>query len=616
MSDYQDITGTRIKYLSSDPTLESSYEGQVWYNSTTGVNKAVVGLKAWSTSGAVITARFGTAGGISDQGPQSSTIFFGGQEPSFSNKTEEYNGSGSTNAPNLPTAIAENMGCGTSTAALSFGGLTNPSTHVGESYEYDGSSWGSETDLNTSRYTGGGAGTQTAGLACGGYTTTHVANTEEYNGSAWTNVNSMNTARYSFGTAGVQTSAIIVSGVTTTRVNSAEEYDGTNWTSVTNYPISTGGTQGFGATNTTAIFAGGGTSPPTLVTTCLEYDGSSFSAVPSLNNSASGGYASGSNSAGVYLTGIRTAPGTSGADVEEYNNSINTITAAVFATGGTANTTRRQLGYTTNSPQNDFMGYGGFSPSGFLNNSETYNGTSWTEGNNLNESKGQLAGAGESSPAALAFGGNSNNANTEEYNGTSWSEVNNMNNGRYELGGCGTQTAALACGGDLSPPGSSKVVNTEEYDGTNWTTGGDLNTSRRENDAAGTQTAAIVAGGGVPSGTTATETYNGTAWTTVNSKIRATIAPRTMGGPTSQTAAVTAGGHDGSAGIVGTEQWNGTNFVTGPNMNQQRFSHTAGGSIAAGIVAFGDAPTPAYLKTSEEFTGETTTVTASTLTTS
>ena len=106
MSDYQDITGTRIKYLSSDPTLESSYEGQVWYNSTTGVNKALVGIKAWSTSSPVITKRFGTAGGISDQGPQSSTIFFGGQEPSFSNKTEEYNGSGSTSAPNLPTAIA------------------------------------------------------------------------------------------------------------------------------------------------------------------------------------------------------------------------------------------------------------------------------------------------------------------------------------------------------------------------------------------------------------------------------------------------------------------------------------------------------------------------------
>ena len=45
MSDYQDITGTRVKYLTSDPTLESSYEGQIWYNSSTGVNKAVVAIE-------------------------------------------------------------------------------------------------------------------------------------------------------------------------------------------------------------------------------------------------------------------------------------------------------------------------------------------------------------------------------------------------------------------------------------------------------------------------------------------------------------------------------------------------------------------------------------------
>jgi len=51
-------------------------------------------------------------------------------------------------------------------------------------------------------------------------------------------------------------------------------------------------------------------------------------------------------------------------------------------------------------------------------------------------------------------------------------------------------------------------------------------------------------------------------------------------------------------------------------MNQQRFSFTAGGSIAAGIVAFGDAPTPAMLKTSEEFTGETTALNVKRITTS
>ena len=36
----------------------------------------------------------------------------------------------------------------------------------------------------------------------------------------------------------------------------------------------------------------------------------------------------------------------------------------------------------------------------------------------------------------------------ESYDGTSWTEVNNVNTGRKLLAGLGTQTAALATGGD------------------------------------------------------------------------------------------------------------------------------------------------------------------------
>ena len=46
MAEYESIHGTRVRYLSSDPTLDSSTEGQVWYNSTSGTNKALVQIKA------------------------------------------------------------------------------------------------------------------------------------------------------------------------------------------------------------------------------------------------------------------------------------------------------------------------------------------------------------------------------------------------------------------------------------------------------------------------------------------------------------------------------------------------------------------------------------------
>ena len=81
MTTYKSIVGQKILKVSSDPT--DPLEGQIWYNSSTGRLKGVPTLKAWSSGGAVITARFGAAGGVSDQGTQSSTIFFGGQEPSF-----------------------------------------------------------------------------------------------------------------------------------------------------------------------------------------------------------------------------------------------------------------------------------------------------------------------------------------------------------------------------------------------------------------------------------------------------------------------------------------------------------------------------------------------------
>ena len=62
MSNYESIRGTRVKYLTSDPTLNSSTEGQVWYNSTTGTNKALVQIKAWSSVGSLGTSRYDIGG--------------------------------------------------------------------------------------------------------------------------------------------------------------------------------------------------------------------------------------------------------------------------------------------------------------------------------------------------------------------------------------------------------------------------------------------------------------------------------------------------------------------------------------------------------------------------
>src|SRR5210317_1913817 len=99
MTEYAGIRGTRVKYLASDPTLNTSTEGQVWYNSTEGVLKSLVQIKAWSAGSNMNTARSALGG----SGTQTAGLGFGGSIPGASNATEEYSGYTWTAGGNLGT---------------------------------------------------------------------------------------------------------------------------------------------------------------------------------------------------------------------------------------------------------------------------------------------------------------------------------------------------------------------------------------------------------------------------------------------------------------------------------------------------------------------------------
>ena len=92
---------------------------------------------------------------------------------------------------------------------------------------------------------------------------------------------------------------------------------------------------------------------------------------------------------------------------------------------------------------------------------------------------------------------------TETWNGTNWTEVNDMNVGRNQLGGAGTNTAALAFGGSEPDANTAK---TENWNGTNWTEVGDLSTAIKP-VGAGTNVAALSIGGESPR-TAQTEEWN------------------------------------------------------------------------------------------------------------
>ena len=103
---------------------------------------------------------------------------------------------------------------------------------------------------------------------------------------------------------------------------------------------------------------------------------------------------------------------------------------------------------------------------------------------------------------------------TESWNGSAWTEVNDLNTNRgYFLSGAGTYTAALAFGGQNPPtPGVSGA--TETWNGTTWVENSDLSTARNTLAGAGTNTAALAVGGQTPTVVATTEEWSGSSNTT------------------------------------------------------------------------------------------------------
>ena len=234
---------------------------------------------------------------------------------------------------------------------------------------------------------------------------------------------------------------------------------------------------------------------------------------------------------------------------------------------------------------------------------ETYDGTSWSAGNDINTGRCQGASGGTTG-AGLIFGGIKTQsswtigyADTEEYNGTSWSNVNNLTAAMAQTAyGCnGTQTAAMKAGSRSPPPAPSGTCST--YDGTSWSDINELNTGG-SGAGAGNSTAAVDMGrdgGPVPLGKAICELYDGTCWSEQSNM----NTPREGNpGAGSSTLALVIGGYGNNQAV---EQWNGTTFTTVNSLaNAYQYSAAAGtGTLALSMA--GNVST-AHITTSEEWT--------------
>jgi len=632
MATYEEIYGKRVKDFDSDPTLDSSYEGQVWYNSATGTLKSVVAFDSWTSASSGITARDESAS-QAGSGTQNAAFAAGGINSSSSivTSTENYNGSGWSAGANLPVGTWGAAGAGTTTASLVFGGVDTSPAYTAETFEGDGSSYSDGGALNTGRYQLSGVGTQTAGLAfAGGYPSNFGTTlTEEYNGSSWTAVNTMGTATYGqAGTGTSQTSAVSFGGGTfppTVQINVTQEYDGTNWSAGENLPAHLSSASAAGSQTASLLFGGNksnGTPPVSKTTETFKYDGTNFSAAPALSTAVNAQGSSGSQSAAVSFFGNDPSGRTSA--TEEFTSSINTITAAAWASGGTLNTARQRTGGFGAAQTSAVVAAGATAPpASALNKTEEYNGTSWTEGNNVGtarynmtafgtEPAGVLAGVGTPS---VTYGGT-----TEEYNGSTWTTVNPYAApGANYRSASGTLTAGLLVGGVAPYPAEMNNA-VEEYDGTNWSNGNTTPQYQSSQNQAGSQTATINGGGnagpaapGPVSANTISLEYDGTNWTAgPNANLYSDRTSSFNGGSGTQTAAMFVGG-DG----VGTTTYDGTSFATAPTVAAARGDTSAAGQApAAATVIFAGSPVPGVGGTTLEFTEATETVTAATLTTS
>ena len=87
--------------------------------------------------------------------------------------------------------------------------------------------------------------------------------------------------------------------------------------------------------------------------------------------------------------------------------------------------------------------------------------SSWRSGGNLNSARSEGGSSGSSATAALLFGGydpSDHTTKTESYNGVSWTEVNDLNTARNGIWGAGPYTSAIFAGGDENAAGSASAL--------------------------------------------------------------------------------------------------------------------------------------------------------------
>ena len=430
---------------------------------------------------------------------------------------------------------------------------------------------------------------------------------------AWSSAAPINTARGYLagitGTAG-QTAGLIFGGNTAnpglTGATATEEYNGNGWSIGGNLATGRVGGAGLG-TQTAAVFAGGRTppsgSPPNDkdATITENYNGTSWTSGGALSTGRRYLSAAGTQTSGLAFAGtVGGAPGagTAQSTTEEYDGSS-------WTSGGALNVAR-QSGAGTGESQSAAIMFGGSNaPSNAK--TEIYDGTSWTAQPDMNSGTNAQAGFGTSA-SAISAGGETYRTNVEDWNGSTWS-VNpaTIAFGNQAMVGGGSATAGLIMGGWRPPPLGNT---TQEYNVTTtvitagaWAAGANYPATIQDAAGSGPVTAAAIYGGYTTVYTNATNEYDGTSYSGGGNMNTGRATYQT--GTGSQTAALQAGGYATSSHTNASEEYNGSSWTSTPTLAYSRYGAVGGGVQTSALMIGGSGgPSPSSPNTAIDKTEE------------
>jgi len=319
MTTYKEIKGDVVERVASDPTNPG--EGDIWYNTTTGVLKGRQILGAWSSGGSMNTRKSGTTTGTNTAALNAFGYDYSGPDAS-TNKAEEYDGSSWTAVSNGSTPRYNTNGGGTQTTSLLVGGLQpggGPGYAASSAVEsWNGSAWTTENSLPSARWATATTGDTTALVLTGGYydLSNNLSNTTmEYNGSTWTTGTNYPSVIARAGATGTASAAFYYGGAQNAPqsviVTSTFDYDGSTWTANTNLPTAADSMGGRTGPSTAALMASGRVNTPgtPINTQTMEWDGTSFTILAqtqSLTRNGADQFQSGGGTTNAILAGTPT----------------------------------------------------------------------------------------------------------------------------------------------------------------------------------------------------------------------------------------------------------------------------------------------------------------------